>query len=154
VRPIRLVLADDNPEVLETLADMLQPEYVVAGALADGESLLRQVAELQPDVIILDISLPDMTGFDVVRQLKKCGASARVIFLTVHENIDFVRAAFDLNAAGYVFKSRISTDLVEAIKTICEGGRFSSAESSLPHSRAEENSKADSSSRKAASLEP
>jgi len=53
-------------------------------------------------------------------------------FLTVHENIDFVRAAFELDAAGYVFKSRISSDLVEAINTICNGGRFSSAELSLP----------------------
>ncbi len=129
---IRLVLADDNPEVLETLADMLQPDYVVAGALSNGTSVLQQVDELKPDVIILDISLPDMTGFDVVRQLKKRGASAKVIFLTVHENIDFVRAAFELDAAGYVFKSRISSDLVEAINTICNGGRFSSAELSLP----------------------
>ena len=129
---IRLVLADDNPEVLETLTDMLQPDFVVAGALSDGASVLQQVAVLKPDVIILDISLPDMTGFDVVRQLKKSGATAKVIFLTVHENIDFVRAAFELDAAGYVFKSRISSDLVEAINTICNGGRFSSAELSLP----------------------
>lgn len=129
---IRLVLADDNPEVLETLTDMLQPDYVVAGALSDGASVLRQVAVLKPDVIILDISLPDMTGFDVVRQLKKTGTTAKVIFLTVHENIDFVRAAFELDAAGYVFKSRISSDLVEAINTISNGGRFSSAVLSLP----------------------
>ena len=129
---IRLVLADDNPEVLETLADMLQPDYVVAGALSNGTSVLQQVDELKPDVIILDISLPDMTGFDVVRQLKKRGCSAKVIFLTVHENIDFVRAAFELDAAGYVFKSRISSDLVEAINTISNGGRFSSVELSLP----------------------
>lgn len=132
MRPIRLVLADDNPEVLETLADMLQPDYVVVGGLSDGTSVLQQVPELKPDIIILDISLPDMTGFDVVQQLKKCGTSAKVIFLTVHENIDFVRAAFELDAAGYVFKSRISSDLVEAINTISQGGRFSSAELSLP----------------------
>lgn len=132
MRSIRLVLADDNPEVLETLADMLQPDYVVAGVLSDGRSVLQQVVGLKPDVIILDISLPDMTGFDVVRQLKRDGISAKVIFLTVHENIDFVRAAFELDAAGYVFKSRISSDLVEAINTISNGGRFSSAELSLP----------------------
>ena len=129
---IRLVLADDNPEVLETLTDMLQSDYVVAGALPDGTSVLQQVGELKPDVLILDISLPDMTGFDVVRQLKKRGSGAKVIFLTVHENIDFVRAAFELDASGYVFKSRISSDLVEAINTISNGGRFSSAELSLP----------------------
>jgi DNA-binding NarL/FixJ family response regulator len=132
VRPIRIVLADDNPEVLETLLDLLQPLYEVAGALPDGTSLLDQVSALQPDIIILDISLPDMTGFDVVRQLKKDNDGAKIIFLTVHENVDFVRAAFDLDAAGYVFKSRISADLIEAINITSNGGRFSSAELSLP----------------------
>jgi DNA-binding NarL/FixJ family response regulator len=132
VRPIRLILADDNPEVLETLADMLQPTYAVVAAVGDGNSVLQNVDVLAPDVIVLDISLPDMTGFDVVRQLKKSGSSAKIIFLTVHENIDFVRAAFDLEVAGYVFKTRISSDLIEAINTICNGGRFSSAELSLP----------------------
>jgi DNA-binding NarL/FixJ family response regulator len=132
VRPIRLVLADDNPEVLETLTDLLQPHYEVAGALPDGTSVLEQVSALQPDIIILDISLPDMTGFDVVRRLKKDHSGVKIIFLTVHETVDFVRAAFDLDAVGYVFKSRISSDLVEAINTASNGGRFSSAELSLP----------------------
>lgn len=132
MRSIRLILADDNPEVLETLADMLQPPFDVVAALRDGTSVLQEVEALTPDVIVLDISLPDLTGFEVVRQLKKRGSRAKVIFLTVHENIDFVRAAFDLDVAGYVFKTRISSDLIEAINTICDGGRFSSAELSLP----------------------
>ncbi len=132
MRPIRLVLADDNPEVLETLLDLLQPRYEVVGALSDGTSLLEQVSALQPDIILLDISLPDMTGFDVLRRLRKSNSSAKIIFLTVHENIDFVHAAFDLDAAGYVFKSRISSDLIEAIDATSNGGRFSSAELSLP----------------------
>ena len=128
---IRLVLADDNPEILETLADMLQPSYEVADALVDGQSVLQRVPELKPDVLILDISLPDMTGFDVARRLKKNGVAAKVIFLTVHENIDFVRAAFDLDAVGYVYKSRIASDLVPAIDAACSGRRFSSAEMPL-----------------------
>ncbi len=129
---IRLVLADDNPAILETLADMLQPSYSVEDALSDGRSVLQRVPELRPDVLILDISLPDMTGFDVVRQLKKSGVNAKVIFLTVHENIDFVRAAFDLEAVGYVYKSRIGSDLIPAIDAACKGLRFSSADMPLP----------------------
>jgi DNA-binding NarL/FixJ family response regulator len=117
---------------LETLADMLQPPFEVADALSDGRSVLLRVPELNPDVVILDISLPDMTGFDVVRQLKKNGTNAKVIFLTVHENIDFVRAAFELDAVGYVYKSRIGSDLIPAIDIACKGGRFSSAEMPLP----------------------
>ncbi len=83
---------------------------------------------LNPDLIILDISLGDMAGFEVARRLKKAGVPAKVIFLTVHENIDFVRAAFDVGAVGYVYKSRISSDLIDAIDTICAGGHFSSAD--------------------------
>ena len=132
MRPIRLVLVDDNPEVLEMLTDMLQPPHEVLGALLNGTSALQQVVRLDPDMVILDLSLPDMTGFEVVRRLKSSGTKAKVIILTVHENVDFARAAFDLDAAGYVFKSRISSDLIEAINIICDGGRFSSAELSLP----------------------
>lgn len=125
---IRLLLADDNLEILETLVDMLPPAYVVVAALPDGASVLEQAPSLNPDLIILDISLGDMAGFEVARRLKKAGVPAKVIFLTVHENIDFVRAAFDVGAVGYVYKSRISSDLIDAIDTICAGGRFSSAD--------------------------
>ena len=128
---IRLVIADDNPAIRETLAEMLHPLYEVADALSDGRSVLRRVPELRPDLVILDISLPDMTGFDVVRELKKSGVRAKVIFLTVHENIDFVRAAFELDAVGYVYKSRIASDLIAAIDAASKGGRFSSAEMPL-----------------------
>lgn len=128
MRSIRLLLADDNVEILEALADLLQPAYLVVAALSDGASVLAQAPSLNPDLIILDISLGDMAGFEVARRLKKAGIPAKVIFLTVHENIDFVRAAFDLGAVGYVYKSRISSDLVVAIDTICAGGRFSSAD--------------------------
>ena len=83
-----------------------------------------------PDLIILDISLGDMTGFEVARRLKKSGNTAKIIFLTVHEDIDFVRAAFDLGASGYVFKSRISSDLITAIDTVLCGvpGKFCASE--------------------------
>lgn len=128
VSSIRVLLADDNREILETLVDMLQSAYTVAAALSDGASVLEQAPALHPDLIILDISLGDMTGFEVVRRLRKAGVAAKVIFLTVHENVDFVDAAFAAGAAGYVYKSRISSDLLEAIKTTCAGGRFSSAD--------------------------
>jgi DNA-binding NarL/FixJ family response regulator len=133
VPSIRLLLADDNPEILETLVDLLQPAFAIAGAVSNGASVLQQAAILNPDLIILDISLGDMTGFEVARQLKKLGCRSKIVFLTVHENVDFVRAAFDLEASGYVFKSRIGSDLINAIHTVCGGGRYSSAD--LPVTR-------------------
>lgn len=126
--PIRLLLVDDNVAVLETLGDLLQSSYDVVGTASNGNSVLDQATTLKPDLIILDISLGDITGFEVARRLKKAGISAKVLFLTVHENIDFIRAAFDLGAVGYVFKSRISADLIDAINIISTGGQFSSAD--------------------------
>ena len=121
-----LLLADDNPALLETLVEMLEPAYRVAAALGSGASVLEEVAALCPDLVILDISLGDLTGFDVARRLREVGCSAKIIFLTVHEDIDFVNAAFDLGASGYVFKSRITADLTKAIDIVFNGGQFTS----------------------------
>ena len=119
-----IVLADDNPAMLTTLVEMLQARYVVAAALPNGTSVLDQIAMLCPDLVILDISLGDLTGFEVAKRLKVSGCTAKIIFLTVHEDVDFVSAAFDIGASGYVFKSRVTEDLTKAIDTVFNGGRF------------------------------
>jgi len=121
-----LLLADDNPALLTTLVEMLQTEYKVVAALPNGTSVLDQIAMLGPDLAILDVSLGDLTGFEVARRLKDIGCPVKIIFLTVHEDIDFVSAAFDLGASGYVFKSRVTEDLTRAIDTVFSGGRFAS----------------------------
>jgi DNA-binding NarL/FixJ family response regulator len=121
-----LLLADDNPALLETLVEMLETDYRVAAAVGSGASVLEEVAARCPDLIILDISLGDLTGFDVARRLRETGCAAKIIFLTVHEDIDFVNAAFDLGASGYVFKSRITADLTKAIDIVFNGGQFTS----------------------------
>jgi len=121
-----LLLADDNPALLETLIEMLEPSYKVAVALRNGASVLEEVSALRPDLVILDISLGDLTGFEVARRLKGIGCPAKIIFLSVHEDIDFVNAAFELGASGYVFKSRITADLTKAIDAVLNGGQFAS----------------------------
>ena len=128
-----LLLADDNPALLETLIEMLEPSYRVAAALCNGTSVLEEVSVLRPDLVILDISLGDLTGFEVARRLKDIGCSAKIIFLSVHEDIDFVNAAFELGACGYVFKSRITADLTKAIDTVFCGGQFASIYSQWIH---------------------
>src|SRR5271155_4469088 len=119
-----LLLADDNPALLTTLVEMLQTRYIVAAALPNGTSVLEQCATLSPDLVILDISLGDMTGFEVARRLKDSGCTPKIIFLSVHEDVDFVSAAFDIGASGYVFKSRVTEDLTKAIDIVFNGGRF------------------------------
>jgi DNA-binding NarL/FixJ family response regulator len=121
-----LVLADDNPDMLGMLVEMLQTGYRVMAALPNGNSVLDQIATLSPSLVILDISLGDLSGFEVAKRLRDSGCPAKIIFLTVHEDIDFVKAAFDIGVSGYVFKSRISEDLIRAIDIVFDGGQFAS----------------------------
>jgi DNA-binding NarL/FixJ family response regulator len=94
--------------------------------LCHGAAVVEQAAILLPDLIILDISLGDLSGFEVARRLKKAGCPAKIIFLSLHQDMDFVGAAFGMGASGYVFKSRLSTDLENAIEVVLSGGHFSS----------------------------
>lgn len=123
---VRLVLVDDNPAMLETLGEMLQRNFTIAGMFSTGGSFLTAVETLSPDIVLLDISLGDMTGFYVAKRLQSMGCTAKIIFLSVHDNPDFVRAALDLGAFGYVFKSQISSDLMDALTAVSQGSRFTS----------------------------
>jgi CheY-like chemotaxis protein len=121
-----ILLVDDNHAVLEHLVGMLEPTYKIAAALCNGTVVVDKAAALLPDLIILDISLRDISGFEVARRLKKAGCPAKIIFLSLHEDMDFVGAAFGLGASGFVFKSRLTTDLENAIAAVLNGGQFSS----------------------------
>jgi DNA-binding NarL/FixJ family response regulator len=124
VQPLRILLADDSPDILDAVKNELQPDYVIAGAVLDAASVLRDVPNLKPDMIILDISIGDLNGFEITRRLKANKCSSKIIFLTVHEEFEFVRAAFDAGALGYVFKSRLSSDLRVAIEAVRAGKIF------------------------------
>jgi DNA-binding NarL/FixJ family response regulator len=124
VPPVRVLIADDSPAVLENVVEMLQNDFVIAAAVPNGCSAVLEIAKVNPDVVVLDISLGDMTGFDVARRLREMKCPARIVFLTVHESSDFVRAALKLGVSGYVFKSRASSDLVDAIKAVSRGEEF------------------------------
>jgi len=124
-----ILLADDNPSMLETIVDILGKNYTVVAALPNGASVLDQIGVLRPDLAILDVSLGDLSGFEVARRLRDRGCSAKIIFLTVHEASDFVSEAFNIGASGYVFKSRVAEDLTKAIDVVISGGRFTSSTS-------------------------
>jgi DNA-binding NarL/FixJ family response regulator len=111
----RLLCIDDSPEMLETLVELLQCEFVVVGTLSSGSLALGQAANFRADIILLDVDLGDISGFRVAEQLRSSGCPARIVFLSVHESIDFIRAAQDLGANGYVFKSQITRDLVKTL---------------------------------------
>jgi DNA-binding NarL/FixJ family response regulator len=119
-----LLLADDNPAVLATLVEMLKLEYRIVASLFNGVSVLDQIDLLCPDILMLDVCLGDLSGFDVARRLRDRHSPAKIIFLSMHEDIEFVTAGFDTGAFGYVFKSRVAEDLRKAIDMVWAGGRF------------------------------
>ena len=121
---IRVLLADDHGDVLDTVARLLVPEFDVVGAATDGYGLLSAAERLKPDVVIVDISMPILNGIEAVRRLMESGSQAQVVFLTVHESSDYVRAALATGALGYVVKPRLGVDLSVAIKEVHAGRSY------------------------------
>ncbi len=121
---IRVLLADDHEAMLERVAKLLKTECDVVGTATDGQQALEAAQDLKPDVLVLDISMPVLSGIETAHQLKKAGVEARIIFLTVHDDPDFAREALEAGALGYVIKPRIASDLVAAIKEAYAGRLF------------------------------
>jgi DNA-binding NarL/FixJ family response regulator len=117
-------LADDHEPIIERVKSLLQRDFEIVGDVGTGQDLVSAAGRLQPDAIVLDISMPGLTGIEAARELRDCGSVARFIFLTVHERVEFVHACLDAGALGYVIKSRISIDLVSAVTEALAGRRF------------------------------
>jgi DNA-binding NarL/FixJ family response regulator len=120
----RILIADDNQPILERVKELLDPIYDVVGAVSNGTALVEHANKLSPDLIVLDISMPGVTGIEAAHQLRESGSSARVVFLTVHERVEFVQACLAEGALGYVIKSRLQVDLLQAILEALSGHRF------------------------------
>jgi len=112
-----IILADDNAGVLAHVSGMFEREreFKVVAAISDGATVVRESLQLRPDIIILDISLGKINGIFIARQLRDSGCTAKIIFLTVHEDADYMNAAIGAGGSGYVVKSRLSLDLFAAI---------------------------------------
>lgn len=121
---IRVVLADDHPSILARVREILGRDFDIVAAVANGQEALEEVTRLDPDVLVIDISMPVLDGLQAVTRLNAAKSRAKVVFLTVHEDPDFVSAAFAAGASGYVTKSRVATELVPAIREALEGRTF------------------------------
>ena len=121
---VRLLLVDDNPAVLRQVIQILPREFEIVGTLGDGAGLRDAVRNHQPDIIVLDVTLPPVSGIALAAQLRKAGCAAKIVFLTVHSDPDYVRAAFAAGAAAYVVKTRLSLDIVLALRAALRGERF------------------------------
>jgi DNA-binding NarL/FixJ family response regulator len=127
VTKIRILLADDQPAVLQRLASLLGNTYDIVGSVSNGQAALDEAISKCPDVILMDISMPILNGIEAAEHLIEMHTSSKIIFLTVHEDPDFVMAALATGASGYVLKSRMPTDLIIAIQEALSGNRFVSA---------------------------
>jgi DNA-binding NarL/FixJ family response regulator len=123
---LRVLLADDNPNMLRMVENILTPIFEVVGKVADGKSLLEAAPKLNPDLIVTDISMPTLNGIEAVKKLMESGCRAKVVFLTVHSDHDFVRACFEAGAVGYVLKPRMATDLLFAMRAALAEHSFTS----------------------------
>ena len=120
----RVLLADDHEEFLAVEARLLEPEFEVVTMAHSGREALEEAARLGPDALVLDISMPGLSGIETVRQLRATGSPAKVIFLTVHGDPDVIRAALASGATAYVIKSRLASDLVPALREALAGRSF------------------------------
>jgi DNA-binding NarL/FixJ family response regulator len=129
VPDVTILLADDNSAVLDHVSKMLKKEtaYRVLASLNDGSAVVKEYLRLRPDIIILDISLGELSGIDIARRLRDSGSTAKVIFLTVHEDRDYVNAAIGAGGSAYVIKSRLNLDLLRAIKAVLANRLFVSS---------------------------
>jgi DNA-binding NarL/FixJ family response regulator len=127
LRKICVVLADDHQQMIAMVRQTLGEEFEVVSAVEDGKQAVNAVLTLNPDALVIDISMPVLNGLQAAKQLQTADCRAKIIFLTVYEGRDFLDAAFSAGASGYVNKARLSTDLIPAIHEAMLGRIFISA---------------------------
>jgi DNA-binding NarL/FixJ family response regulator len=122
-KKIRLLCIDDHPTVLDGLCAILnlQADMIVAGTSSNGQDGVQRYRALRPDVVLLDLRLPDMTGFEVIQHIKAEAPNARIVVLSSHEGDVDIRRALDAGAQGYVPKGMVREELLDVIRTVHAG---------------------------------
>jgi two-component system response regulator DesR len=120
----RVLVVDDNDAVLARAATLLSEEFTVVGTAKDGYAALEAARNLKPDVIVLDISMPGLSGLDVAARLRAARSKAMIVFLTVHTEEEVIEAAAECGGIGYVTKPRLASDLIFAVREAKAGRPF------------------------------
>jgi DNA-binding NarL/FixJ family response regulator len=117
----RILLGDDHTLVLDGFRKLLEDQCEIVGVAEDGRTLLRMAQELEPDIVTLDISMPQLNGVDAARKLKKVLPRTHLIFVTMHDDPAYVNEAFKAGASGYLLKRSAGSELRQAIQSVMDG---------------------------------
>ena len=120
----RVIIADDHALVAEGVTKLIERDVQLVGSVADGRALVQAVEKLNPDLALVDISLPLLNGLDACRQIKKANPTVKVIVLTMHLEKHFVTEAFRAGVSGYVLKQSVADELIFAIKEVLKGRTY------------------------------
>ena len=120
----RILLADDHTMICAGFRKILEPYYEVVGSVGDGFALLKAVAELKPDVVLLDIAMPLLNGLDAARELKKTMPQVKLIFLTMDADTDIAGEALLLGASAYLLKNSVASELLQAVRNALSGKTY------------------------------
>ena len=124
MKHIRVLMADDHTLVLEGFKAILDPLFNVVGVVQDGRALLREAPQLQPHIVLIDISMPLLSGLDAIPQLRATCPDAKLIMVTMHENPNYVAEAFRLGVSGYLLKFSARSELIHAIQEVVKGRSY------------------------------
>lgn len=120
----RLLIADDHVMFAQGLESLLRDEFELLGTAGNGEELVEATLRLQPDVILVDISMPVLNGFDAVRRIRANGFDTKIIFLTMHDDATLLSEAFRCGASGYILKQAAGEELANAIRQVAHGNNY------------------------------
>jgi DNA-binding NarL/FixJ family response regulator len=122
----RVLVADDLTSVLSEVSRLLEKSFEIVGLVSDGQTALDSILALEPDLAVLDISMPGLSGIEVARELVAKRSQTKVVFLTVHEDTDIAATCFAAGGMGYVVKLLMDGDLVHALNEALAGRKFTS----------------------------
>jgi DNA-binding NarL/FixJ family response regulator len=121
---MKVLIADDNAAMRAQIVRLLEPTFEVVGQVSDGCQFVEAELHSGAQIGIVDISMPGMNGIEAVQEIKSRGSLMKIVYLTVHEDPDFVEAAFKSGAVGYVVKKGMATDLLQALNEVLDGKTY------------------------------
>ncbi len=124
MRKVRVLMGDDHTLVLAGFRKLLEPEFDLVGTVEDGRTLVEMAQKLRPDVILVDISMPLLNGFDSARQIRKLAPESKIVFVTMHADPDYITEALRLGAVGYLLKRSAASELTFAIHEVLAGRTY------------------------------